>query len=284
MKNVHLLIIDPQYDFIDIPSEHQTSSFNIDKNAMIKVKPSLPVKGSWEDCLRLAHFLKNNRQLISHITLTLDNHQIYDIGHPEFWRNNKDERPQPYTIITKEDIELKVWHPVDNSLFDYIVRYADTLERNNKHKITVWPEHCLVNSIGHNIIEPIANQLQEWERQTASRVTYIHKGHHPLTEHYGGFQAEVPIEDEPSTQLALPIIKSLEKADSVLISGQALSHCVASTVNQLAEHFDAANIGKLILLEDTSSPVEGFEKHAKAFIESMTAKGMQVIKTTDLNL
>ena len=67
-----------------------------------------------------------------------------------------------------------------------------------------------------------------------------------------------------------------------MLTGQALSHCVNRTVTQLADNFGEENIKKLVLLEDTCSPVTGFEDAAKDFIERLTKRGMRCVKSTDI--
>ena len=53
--NTQLLIIDPQNDFMDIPEEVRK---NMSGNSLVPFEPGLPVTGSWDDSLRLGHFIK----------------------------------------------------------------------------------------------------------------------------------------------------------------------------------------------------------------------------------
>ena len=72
--------------------------------------------------------------------------------------------------------------------------------------------------------------------------------------HYSAVQADVPDPADPTTQLNVGLIKTLENADLVALSGQALSHCVANTIRDIADYFGRESIRKLVLIEDTSSP------------------------------
>jgi nicotinamidase-related amidase len=57
---------------------------------------------------------------------------------------------------------------------------------------------------------------------------------------------------------------------------------LANTVRDIADGFqDQQAISKLVLLQDATSPVPGFEKMQDTFIADMSKKGMQVTKTTD---
>jgi nicotinamidase-related amidase len=120
----------------------------------------------------------------------------------------------------------------------------------------------------------------EWERRYRF-VNYVTKGSNYKTEHYSAVQAEVPDPTDPSTHINTPFIETLEEADIIVVSGQALSHCVANTVRDIADNFGDENIQKLVLLEDTTSPVPGFEQLGIDFLKDMKARGMQVAKSTD---
>ncbi len=69
------------------------------------------------------------------------------------------------------------------------------------------------------------------------------------------------------------MIASLDEADIIVATGEALSHCVANTLTDLAGYID---ISKVVLLTDCCSNVTGFESLGVEFIEKMTAKGMRV--------
>ena len=81
-------------------------------------------------------------------------------------------------------------------------------------------------------------------------------------------------------------IKTLMEADTILIAGEAGSHCVKSTVEDIADGFgDDTYIQKMVLLEDGVSPVRSpfvdFPAIQAQFIADMKARGMKVAKTTD---
>lgn len=72
----------------------------------------------------------------------------------------------------------------------------------------------------------------------------------------------------------------LEEADKIIVTGEALSHCVASTVRDAVD-FRSDIAKKLVLLEDTSSNVPGFEKLGIDFVEDMKKLGMEVSTSVD---
>ncbi len=102
---------------------------------------------------------------------------------------------------------------------------------------------------------PIASALTEWEK-TFAIANYVVKGSNMWTEQCSAVRADVP---DPSTLLNTDLIARLEKADVIACFGQALSHCVANTIRNIADNFAEENISKLVLVEDTSSSVSGFE-------------------------
>jgi nicotinamidase-related amidase len=112
-------------------------------------------------------------------------------------------------------------------------------------------------------------------------VDYVTKGSNFWTEHYSAVQADVPDPQDPGTLLNTDLIQTLENADLIALSGQALSHCVANTIRDIANNFGEDNIKKMILLIDTTSNVPGFEKMGQDFLVEMKGRGMQVEKSTD---
>lgn len=272
--NTQLLIIDPQNDFIDIPEDIRKNTF----------EPGLPVTGAWEDSLRLSRFISSAEKAISGITVTLDTHQQYDVAHSMFWTNDSGQEPAPFTIIKSIDIKKGIWKPVDPSLTERMIDYAEKLEEQGLFPLCIWPYHCLVGTVGYSIVEPILQSIQKWERVRKTRFAAITKGHNPYTEHYGAFFAEVPDPSDPTTILNNRLINRFKEADVILLTGQALSHCVNRTVTQLADNFGEENVKKLVLLEDTSSPVTGFEDSAVEFIERLKNRGMRCVKTTDIKV
>jgi len=98
----------------------------------------------------------------------------------------------------------------------------------------------------------------------------------------------VPDPSDPSTQINAPLIRTLEQADVILLAGEALSHCVANTVRDIAKNFgDPRYVKKMVLLTDASSPVGDppgttmFTDFANDFVRDMKALGMQTATTTD---
>ena len=124
--------------------------------------------------------------------------------------------------------------------------------------------------------------LGDWERDNFAVVDFVTKGSNIFTEHYSAVKADVPDPQDPTTQINKTLIKTLMDSDLVFIAGQALSHCVANTVRDIADAFgDESYVKKLVLITDASSSVVGFETLGTDFVREMTARGMQTATTVD---
>jgi nicotinamidase-related amidase len=83
------------------------------------------------------------------------------------------------------------------------------------------------------------------------------------------------------------LIDTLEKADIILLAGEARSHCLANTVTDIADNFGDENIKKMVLLKDATTDVPNppgttmFTDMGEAFVKNLTARGMQISTTTE---
>jgi nicotinamidase-related amidase len=257
MKKVHLLIVDPQFDFCD-----PTGALN--------------VPGADKDMERVAEMIKRLGGRLEDIHVTLDQHHLLDVAHPMMWRDKDGNPPAPFTIISAKEIEDGTWTPIRPSFTRKMIEYAKGLESGGRYPLCIWPPHCLIGSPGAVIAEPIRDALEAWISDSPAIVDFVSKGSNIWTEHYSGVKAELPDPGDPSTQLNVRLIQTLEEADMVLIAGEAGSHCLANTVRDIADGFsDDSYIAKFVLLTDGTSPVPGFENLQDEFIAEMTARGMQ---------
>jgi nicotinamidase/pyrazinamidase len=267
-KNIHLITIDPQNDFC------------------IKTGPggeagALVVAGADADMTRLGAFIAKHQKRLSEIHCTLDSHQVIHIAHPIFWVNSKGEHPNPFTLISNDDVKNGVWRAFNPRWQGRALNYSEQLAKNGRYPLVIWPVHCVIGSWGHSIVPVVQKALQEWEAATFNRVNFVAKGSNLFTEHYSGVQADVPDDQDPSTKLNTALIDALNEADEIVITGEALSHCVANTITDIANKFGDDNVKKFVLLEDTASNVTGFEKLGRDFVTNMVKKGMRVTTTRD---
>ncbi len=268
--NLALLAIDPQNDFCDLPKDESG-----------QYTPALPVAGADADMKRLAGFIDRAGSAINTVYVTLDSHQPVDIAHPSWWVNEVGDSPAPFTVITSQDLSNGTWRARNPAMQEESVRYAEALEASGRYMLVVWPEHCLVGTWGNNIHGAVKRSMDRWAKGQMKQVGYVTKGMNPKTEHYSAIRAEVPDSNDPATMLNVPLLKNLAAADLILVAGEALSHCVANTVRDIADNIGEANIGKLVLLSDCTSSVGGFEKLGSDFLAELTARGMRIAQSTD---
>lgn len=276
-KKIDLLIIDPQNDFCSPVIAGKPDGL-LDVSG--RFGGSLYVPGADEDSKRLADFIRRNKKVIDDIHVTLDSHHLLDVAHPLFWINSKGEHPKPFTLISYNDVKTGVWAPFHPHYTQRMLDYTKALEDNKRYALIVWPPHCLIGSWGHNVQSDIYSALLDWESEVA-QVDYVTKGSNMWTEHYSAVQAEVVDPEDPTTTLNNRLIETLQKSDIIIITGQALSHCVANTVRDIANNFGDENIQKMHLLIDTTSSVGGFENLGDDFVKEMVGRGMKIVKSTD---
>ena len=260
----HLLIIDPQNDFCD-------------KNG------SLFVSGADMDSIRLSHMISRIINNIDEIHVALDSHRTVDIAHPIFWKNSDGKHPDPFTIISREDVENGKWITTNDKWMHRGIDYVRTLAINGRYPLCIWPPHCRIGTWGHCIVKPVSDAIIRWEEERFGVINFIAKGSNIFTEHYSAIKADVPDNMDPTTKINVALLDSLRSADNILISGQALSHCVANTVFDISNNFGEENIKKLILVEDTCSNVTGFENLGIDFVKNMVKRGMRVCKSSEYN-
>lgn len=254
----------------------KTLLFIIDmQNDFCNPSGSLYVPGAEIDAMRLVGFIRRNINSIDQVILTQDNHQVMDIAHPAFWINSKGEYPAAYTTITLNDVETGKWQPVMymEEAIDYLRKIAETDEYSH----TIWPEHCIWGSEGAAIYPELMEAVQEWARE-GKMFDVISKGMYPLTEHFGAFRANMPVDNVPETQFNQSLKEKMEGYDKIWIAGEAKSHCVANTIKQLFDYPEL--IARMIILEDCMSNVTGFESLANPIYEKAKNMGAAFLECT----
>jgi len=272
-RKIHLVIIDPQNDFCDLPADYRPNASTV---------PALPVAGAHADMQRIAALIEQGGSGLSDITVTLDSHQHVDIAHPTFWCQGDGSAVAPFTPITAVDVAAGRYKPRLADALPRVQAYLEALEANGRYVHMVWPVHCEIGSWGHNVHDDVRRAYNRWEEARVAIVSKVLKGSNPWTEHYSALKAEVPLADDPATQLNVALVDRLRQADRVLIAGEAGSHCVKATTEHLVENWAAADLGKLVLLTDCMSPVAGFEAQYADFLADMQRRGVQLATAAEV--
>ncbi|MGV7210449.1 cysteine hydrolase [Oxalobacteraceae bacterium A2-2] len=277
-RKLHLLAIDPQNDFCDLPADY----LPIDPASGQPHAPALPVPGAHQDMLRLADLIERGGAGLAAISITLDSHHRYDIAHPTFWQDADGGPVAPFTEIAAADVRAGRWQPRQPSALPRALAYLDALEAAGRYRLMVWPVHCEIGSWGASVHPAVRAAYNRWEERALGVAAKVLKGSNPWTEHYSAVQAEVPDAQDPDSQLNRKLIASLAASDQVYIAGEAGSHCVKATTEHIVEHIGAEHVGKLVLLTDCISPVAGFEAAYRDFLGAMQAHGVRLAQSAQV--
>ncbi len=257
--------------------------------------------GAVDDNRRLCEFIYRNLDVITETCPTMDTHQAMQIFHSIFLVNDKGEHPEPYTQITPEDIEEGVWKfnrqlsfslRIDDAYGqEYLRHYTRKLQEGGKYDLTIWPYHAILGGIGHALVSAIEEAIFFHGIVRYSHPDFQVKGGNPFTENYSVLSPEV-LEDPQGEQIAeknVGFINKLLDFDAVIIAGQAKSHCVAWTIDDLLNEIhlsDKKLAEKVYLLEDCSSPVVipgviDYTGQANAAFQRFADAGMHIVRSTD---
>jgi nicotinamidase/pyrazinamidase len=265
MKRIQLLVIDPQNDFMDVEGA------------------ALPVPGASADMARLAGFIDAMGPRIDDIVVTLDSHASVGIERTSFWLDAQGAPVAPFTVITAAQLASGEYRPRDTRRREEALAYLQALEAGGERTLVVWPVHCVLGTWGHNIAPALAQRLAAWEMASGQICEKVLKGLNPMTEQYSAFRADVPRADDPRTQLHAALLARLGSDDTLLVvAGEALSHCVAASGQDMLAHMDAARLRNTVFLTDCMSPVTGFEAAGAALLQQLQARGVQTRTTRDM--
>ncbi len=290
---IHLLMIDEQKDFC-FP---EGSLFVGGRSG----------KGAVDDTARLAKFIYRNLAVITDVTCTMDTHFPFQIFFTSFWLDEKDRHPPAHTILSLDDLRAGRYRPnpavaswLCSGNYGWLLKqvefYVDTLGKAGKYQLYLWPPHCLLGSDGHCLAGLIheARLFHSFARGAKSWVEV--KGGNTLTENYSVLAPEVlkRHDGKPLAQRNALFIGTLLDADAVVIAGQAASHCVKSSIDDLLGEIrrkDDRLAKKVYILRDCMSAVAvpdgrggflaDFTAEAEAAIRSFEQAGMNVVDSTE---
>jgi nicotinamidase-related amidase len=275
-RSTRLLIIDPQNDFCDLPR----GWWPISPQTGQAIAPSLPVAGAHADMQRLARWIAQQGSRLGQITVTLDSHQAYDIAHPAFWQQHGGEPVSPFTAITAAQVRAGDYLPRDASALQRTLAYMDALEAQGSYTLMVWPLHCEIGSWGHGVHADVLAACRQWQELSQRAVHHVFKGMNPWTEHYSAIRAEVPDPQDSETGLNTALLARLRESGTLVIAGEASSHCVRATTQHIVENWGGQDYQRIVLLTDCMSPVDGFEPAHAGFLQHMRGLGVRCESST----
>ena len=211
-------------DVINYQFSSMTTLLLIDIQKDFHPGGSLAIPDADKDADRTASFIRKNAANIGRIVMTMDSHNKLHIAHPCFWKNAEGEHPNPFTLISMEDVVSGKWIPrkdlkypvplIDDEILkqggdipdnlyaphdgsldimQYCIEYTRRLEAKGKFKLCIWPEHTLIGTEGHNVVKVVMDAVVDWSHETGGSVEWVDKGQNLLTEMYSALCAEVPV-------------------------------------------------------------------------------------------
>jgi nicotinamidase-related amidase len=227
-------------------------------------------RGALDDNDRAARFVYRNLARLSEVVCTLDTHYPFQIFSPSFWLDEGGRPPAPHREVTTEDVRRGRLRPNPDMaalagrdgawLQRQVEFYCAELERTGRYTLYLWPPHCLLGSDGHALVGVVheARLFHAWTRSAPGGIEL--KGGHALTENYSVLAPEVrrTFEGQPLAERNEPLAERLLAADAVIVAGQAASHCVRSSLDDLMEVVaarDARLASKVYVLRDVMSAV-----------------------------
>ena len=256
--------------------------------------------GAVDDNRRLCEFVYRNLGTITQIFPSLDTHHAMQVFHAIWLVDEHGNHPAPYTLVSADDVAAGRWRvnaAVAEALgidLDYAQRhlahYTRRLADGGKYELTIWPYHAMLGGIGHALVSAVEEAVFFHGIARHSRPEFQVKGDNPLTEHYSMLGPEVtegPDGDrlgEKNTEL----IEALLAFDAVVVAGQAKSHCLAWTIDDLlADEVAGEQLAeRTYLLEDCTSAVVvpgvvDYTDEADAAFERYAEAGMHVVRSTE---
>jgi nicotinamidase-related amidase len=256
-------------------------------------------RGAIDDNVRLCEFIYRNLGEIDQIIATMDTHHLHQIFHPIFWIDAAGEHPTPaVTTISPADVVSGKWrvNPAfgaenPEQLQAYALHYVQQLNDGGKYPLLIWPYHAMLGGIGHALVPAVEEAIFFHGIARTSQASFSIKGDRTLTENYSALAPEV-FTNQLGEIIASKndrLIEQLLATDKLIIAGQAQSHCVAWTVNDLLTEIQAIDpqlAQNVYLLADCTSPVVipgvvDYTEQAEAAYQRFADAGINIVRSTD---
>lgn len=291
MSKIALVVIDGQNDFCANGIEPEG------------VRGALYVEGAGKESVAVAKLIRRMGVNLTSITATLDSHQRNDCSHNVAWRDSQGNIPEPFTIVTHDDVKkeryLPCWDLVPFGINQFIsskewaLLYTRGLEERKRPPLCLWPVHCQIGTWGNNVYPLLQNAYDDWCEKTNNFVNYVSKGTNPYSENYSVFGPEfdLPSNTEPKFNHQLRVFLT-KNHDKILWAGWAGSHCLRfsalDAINRSEELGDNDFVKKCVFFEDACAPVPDipgasfkFSDWRREFLDKVASKGATITTTKE---
>lgn len=267
--------------------------------------------GAVDDSVRVAQFIYRNLANLTSIDATLDTHLGFQIFFPSFWIDADGNHPAPFQFLLTQDI-LDGKFDINPLIAPILtggkgnlgwlrkqaIHYTRELEKAGKYQLYLWPTHCIAASLGYCMTGVIQEAIEFAALARGFQFHREKKGDNPFTENYSVLSPEVTTRHDgqalPNAAWNDKFFARLMKNDYVLIAGQAGSHCVKSSIDDLLDRIlavDPALAKKVVILGDCMSAVTvpdgsggflaDFTPQQEQALDRYRNAGMLVVNSTD---
>lgn len=262
-ERIALLLIDVQVDFVHVDG-------------------ALSVPNAVDDTRRTLEWLYKHAPRITTIAASLDSHLPLQIFSPSWWVGADGKHPQPFTVITSDEVKRGVWRALYHREWSH--QYVEMLEETAKKQLMIWTYHTLIGTAGHALTPALYEAIAYHASARQKQPMLIQKGTEPRTEHYSIIEPEVKLPE--GHNINREFLDILETHDVIYIAGQAKSHCVLESVASMMRHAPHAT-PKLRVLSDAMSsvahPTIDFDAQANEAFARFASNGL-TLTTTDAEL
>lgn len=262
---------------------------------------SLFVPGAVEDMRRAIEWLYRSLDRITTLFFSLDTHTAYQVFHPMSWVDREGRHPTPFTVVTARDVREGRWIPLlrDETFRDPVaacLEYCERLEATGRYVLTIWPYHALLGGVSHTLVPALMEAALFHSAARKTDAAFEIKGRARFTESYSVLSPEVrELRGTRLGEFNARLFETLMAYDRVYVFGEAKSHCVLSTLQDLLRECrqrDPRLLEKVWVLEDAMSPVPpppldplpaalDFPKVADRTIAELREAGMRVVTTAE---
>jgi nicotinamidase-related amidase len=261
--------------------------------------------GAVDDSVRLVEFIYRNLGFITEINCTLDTHRAYAIFHPSFLIDDHGNHPAPFTNISRKEVAEGTWRPspfITSALGitlmaaqRHLEHYTAELEKAGRYALTIWPYHGMLGDKGHCLVSGLAEVVNFHGFARGAQPHFEVKGTNPLVENYSVLGPEVKqLFNGTPVPRNTAFIEKLLKYDMLVIAGQAKSHCVTWTIDDLLGDITAQDpelARKVYLLEDCTTAIVAkapngsvlydYGPEADAAFAKFRNAGMHIVQSND---
>jgi nicotinamidase-related amidase len=285
-----------------VQDERRIAAFGIDCQVAFCIpKASLFVPGAVEDMRRAIEWIYRNLGRLTTLVFSLDTHSVFQIFHPTAWVDREGNHPAPFSVITSKDVREGRWVPTlrQPGFTDPVaaaLEYCERLEASGRYVLTIWHYHALLGGISHALVPALMEAAIYHSVAREVDPVFEIKGRAPMTESYSVLSPEVrELQGRRVGEFNASLFETLMQYDRVYVFGEAKSHCVLSTLQDVERECRRRGprlLDRIFILEDAMSPVTpppldplpealDFPKVADRALASFRDAGMHVVRTTD---